>query len=92
MSYFALSHYYLRDIITIHLLSSRNIVFHVVVQPRPMVPNKDTTLYGYGSVAWRDRLEDWKKKQSDRLQVIKQQRNHSGEIIEIDVNNPDSPL
>lgn len=78
--------------ITIHLLSSHNIVFHVAVQPRPMVPKKDTTLYGYGSVAWRDRLEDWKKNQSDRLQVIKQQRNHGGEIVEIDVNNPDIPL
>lgn len=57
-----------------------------------MVPKKDTALYGYGSVAWRNRLEHWKKEQSDRLQVMKQHSNHGGDIIEIDVNNPDFPL
>ncbi|KAL8133086.1 cellulose synthase A catalytic subunit 5 [UDP-forming]-like [Apium graveolens] len=64
----------------------------VALQPRPMVPKKDMTLYGYGSVAWRDRLEGWKKRQSDKLQVIKQQGNHGGDVVEIDVNNPDTPL
>uniref|UniRef100_A0A161WVK5 Cellulose synthase n=1 Tax=Daucus carota subsp. sativus TaxID=79200 RepID=A0A161WVK5_DAUCS len=64
----------------------------VALQPRPMVPKKDTALYGYGSVAWRNRLEHWKKEQSDRLQVMKQHSNHGGDIIEIDVNNPDFPL
>lgn len=42
-----------------------------IVQPRAMVPQKDAALYGYGSVAWKDRMEEWKKRQGDRLQVVK---------------------
>ncbi|CAL1379894.1 unnamed protein product [Linum trigynum] len=41
------------------------------LQPRPMVPQKDIAVYGYGSVAWKDRMEEWKRRQSDRLQVVK---------------------
>ncbi|KAJ8557370.1 hypothetical protein K7X08_002995 [Anisodus acutangulus] len=36
------------------------------LHPRPMVPQKDVALYGYGSVAWKDRMEDWKKKQNEK--------------------------
>lgn len=49
-----------------------------IVQPRPMVPKKDIALYGYGSVAWKDRMEDWKKKQNDKLQVVKHQGDDDG--------------
>lgn len=38
-----------------------------------MVPKKDIAVYGYGSVAWKDRMEDWKKRQNDKLQVVKHQ-------------------
>nr|XP_017178755.2 cellulose synthase A catalytic subunit 2 [UDP-forming] isoform X1 [Malus domestica] len=41
------------------------------VEPRPMVPKKDIAVYGYGSVAWKDRMEEWKKKQNEKLQVVK---------------------
>lgn len=55
-------------VLSCYCLSGLNIHitgFHVVVvQPRPLVPKKYTTLYGYGSVAWKDWMEDWKKKQS----------------------------
>ncbi|KAG2640951.1 hypothetical protein PVAP13_2KG131600 [Panicum virgatum] len=33
------------------------------VQPRSMDPSKDLAAYGYGSVAWSDRMERWKKNQ-----------------------------
>ena len=36
-----------------------------------MVPQKDLAVYGYGSVAWKDRMEDWKKKQNEKLQVVR---------------------
>ncbi|CAN4118140.1 unnamed protein product [Withania somnifera] len=39
--------------------------------PRPMDPKKDLAVYGYGSVAWKERMEDWKKKQNDKLQMVK---------------------
>ena len=30
-----------------------------IVQPKPMVSKKDIVVYGYGSVAWKDRMEEW---------------------------------
>ncbi|MED6122615.1 Cellulose synthase A catalytic subunit 2 [UDP-forming] [Stylosanthes scabra] len=43
----------------------------VPVQARAMDPKKDLAVYGYGSVAWKERMEDWKKKQGEKLQVVK---------------------
>lgn len=56
------------------------------LQPRPMVPQKDIALYGYGSVAWKDRMEDWKKRQNEKLQVVKRQgQNNGGEFDDSDL-------
>ncbi|XP_052195807.1 cellulose synthase A catalytic subunit 5 [UDP-forming]-like [Diospyros lotus] len=44
-------------------------------QPRSMVPEKDISVYGYGSVAWKERMEEWRRRQSDKLEVLK---NHGG--------------
>lgn len=33
-----------------------------------MDPSKDLAAYGYGSIAWKERMESWKQKQ---LQVMK---------------------
>ncbi|XP_050125222.1 cellulose synthase A catalytic subunit 2 [UDP-forming]-like isoform X2 [Malus sylvestris] len=41
------------------------------LEPRPMVPKKDIAVYGYGSVAWKDRMEEWKKKQNEKHEVVK---------------------
>ncbi|XP_073142642.1 cellulose synthase A catalytic subunit 6 [UDP-forming]-like [Henckelia pumila] len=41
--------------------------------PRPMDPNKDLAVYGYGTIAWKERMEEWKKKQNDRLQMVEHQ-------------------
>ncbi|CAK9153583.1 unnamed protein product [Ilex paraguariensis] len=65
----------------------------VSLQPRPMVPQKDLALYGYGSVAWKDRMEEWKRRQNDKLQVVK----HPGEIVGgvcggNEENDPDLPM
>lgn len=48
-----------------------------------MVPDKDIALYGYGSVSWKEKMENWKKKQNEKLQVVK----HQGESLE----DPDFP-
>ncbi|PNY10849.1 cellulose synthase A catalytic subunit 6 [Trifolium pratense] len=60
------------------------------LQPRPMVPKKDIAVYGYGSVAWKDRMEEWKKRQSDKLQVVK----HEGDSNDgsYDLDDPDLPM
>ncbi|KAI5073644.1 hypothetical protein GOP47_0012047 [Adiantum capillus-veneris] len=40
------------------------------VQPRPLDPNKDLASYGYGSVAWKERMDNWKGRQ-DKLALVK---------------------
>lgn len=51
-----------------------------------MVPEKDIALYGYGSVAWKDRMEEWKRRQNDKLQVVR----HPGG--DFDGGDPDLPM
>ncbi|KAL7104550.1 hypothetical protein ACP275_08G252200 [Erythranthe tilingii] len=48
------------------------------LHPRPMVPEKDIALYGYGSVAWKDRMEEWKRRQDENLQVVRHQGSSDG--------------
>ncbi|TMW87300.1 hypothetical protein EJD97_020133 [Solanum chilense] len=56
--------------------------------PRPMDPKKDLAVYGYGSVAWKERMEDWKKKQNDKLLMIKHEGGGNNDGDELD---PDLP-
>lgn len=63
------------------------------LQRRPMVPKKDIALYGYGSVAWKDRMEDWKKRQHDKLQVVKHEgENNSRNFDGGEFDDPDLPM
>lgn len=55
--------------------------------PRPMDPKKDLAVYGYGTVAWKERMEEWKKKQSDKLQVVKHEGDKGGD----ELDDPDLP-
>ncbi|KAL5173571.1 Cellulose synthase A catalytic subunit 5 [UDP-forming] [Glycine soja] len=61
--------------------------FDIGIQPRPMDPKKDIAVYGYGSVAWKERMEDWKKKQSEKLQVVR----HEGDKDSDELDDPDLP-
>lgn len=56
-----------------------------------MAPKKDIAVYGYGSVAWKDRMEDWKKRQSDKLQVVKHEGSNDGNFGD-DFEDPDLPM
>ncbi|KAK7282385.1 hypothetical protein RIF29_11093 [Crotalaria pallida] len=64
----------------------------IPLQPRPMVPKKDIAVYGYGSVAWKDRMEEWKKRQNDKLQVVKHDGNGNGGNFGDDLEDPDMPM
>ncbi|KAE9610252.1 putative hexosyltransferase chromatin regulator PHD family [Lupinus albus] len=64
----------------------------IPLQPRPMVPKKDIAVYGYGSVAWKDRMEDWKKRQSDKLQVVKHEGDNNGGGFGDELDDPDMPM
>lgn len=52
-----------------------------------MDPKKDLAVYGYGSVAWKDRMEEWKRRQNDKLQMVK----HQGENGNYDGGEPEDP-
>ncbi|KAL8110425.1 hypothetical protein AgCh_026226 [Apium graveolens] len=59
--------------------------------PRPMDPKKDLAVYGYGSVAWKERMEDWRKRQNDKLQVVKHQGGNEDGRNGDDLDDPDLP-
>lgn len=54
-----------------------------------MDPSKDLGVYGYGSVAWKERMEIWKQKQ-EKLQVMKNEI--GGKVLDNDGDDPDLPL
>ncbi|XP_061375935.1 cellulose synthase A catalytic subunit 6 [UDP-forming]-like isoform X1 [Gastrolobium bilobum] len=64
----------------------------ITLQPRPMVPEKDIAVYGYGSVAWKDRMEDWKRKQNDKLELVKHEGNNNGGNFGDELEDPDLPM
>ncbi|CAI0396177.1 unnamed protein product [Linum tenue] len=43
-----------------------------------MDPKKDLAVYGYGTVAWKEKMEDWKRKQNEKLQVVKHEGDGDG--------------
>ncbi|KAL8524402.1 hypothetical protein ACS0TY_014112 [Phlomoides rotata] len=59
----------------------------MTLPPRPMDPKKDLAVYGYGTVAWKERMEEWKRNQNDKLQVVKHQGDKGGD----EVFDPDLP-
>ncbi|CAN1317695.1 Probable cellulose synthase A catalytic subunit 3 [UDP-forming], partial [Linum perenne] len=60
------------------------------VQPRSMDPSKDLAVYGYGSVAWKDRMELWRQ---EKLQLMKNQDNDPTDLnMTNDDHEPHLPL
>nr|ABI78958.1 cellulose synthase 5 [Physcomitrium patens] len=59
------------------------------VQARPMDPTKDLAAYGYGSVAWKDRVESWKMRQEKMM--TEGSHHHKGGDMDGD-NGPDLPI
>ncbi|KAL7155652.1 hypothetical protein ABFS83_03G090700 [Erythranthe nasuta] len=59
----------------------------MTLPPRPMDPKKDLAVYGYGTVAWKERMEEWKRKQNEKLQVVRHQGDKGGD----ELDDPDLP-
>lgn len=58
-----------------------------------MDPKKDLAVYGYGTIAWKERMEEWKKKQSEKLQMVKHQGEKDGGDDDRDeFDDPDLPM
>ncbi|MBA0820818.1 hypothetical protein Gohar_021708 [Gossypium harknessii] len=64
----------------------------IPLQHRPMVPRKDIAVYGYGSVSWKDRMEEWKKKQNEKLQVVKHEGGNDGGNLDGEELDADLPM
>ncbi|KAG8660641.1 cellulose synthase A catalytic subunit 2 [UDP-forming] isoform X1 [Manihot esculenta] len=63
------------------------------LQPRAMDPKKDLAVYGYGTIAWKERMKEWKKKQSEKLQMVKHQGEKDGGDDDRDeFDDPDLPM
>ncbi|GMH21564.1 hypothetical protein Nepgr_023406 [Nepenthes gracilis] len=60
--------------------------------PRPMDPKKDLAVYGYGSVAWKYRMEEWKKRQNDKLQMVNHEGANGGNCDGGESYDPDLPM
>ena len=56
-----------------------------------MDPKKDLAVYGYGSVAWKERMEEWKKKQNEKLEVVKLEGVNDGGKNGDELDDPDLP-
>lgn len=59
------------------------------MQPRSLDPSKDLAAYGYGSVAWKERVENWKQKQ-EKLQSLN--NDTGGKDWGYNIDAPDFPL
>ncbi|KAJ9560676.1 hypothetical protein OSB04_005836 [Centaurea solstitialis] len=76
----------------IHPMQFSDTASSVFLPPRPMDPKKDLAVYGYGTVAWKDRMEEWRKRQTDKLVMVKHHGNggHSdGDLDDADLPKMD---
>lgn len=68
-----------------------------VTTARPLDPSKDLGSYGYGSIAWKERVESWKLRQSGKLQMTTTEGGQlhgsgNGEHSDIGPNGLDLPM
>lgn len=78
----------------LYLLNS--LYSYAAAEARPMDPTKDLAQYGYGSIAWKERVESWKLRQ-EKLQMMmteggQYQANGKGAHDDGDLNGPDLPM
>ncbi|XP_076894277.1 cellulose synthase A catalytic subunit 2 [UDP-forming]-like [Bidens hawaiensis] len=75
----------------VHPMPFSDTASSISLPPRPMDPKKDLAVYGYGTVAWKDRMEEWRKRQNDKLQMVRHQGDSGGGQNDGDVDDPDMP-
>ena len=59
-----------------------------------MDPTKDLAAYGYGSVAWKDKMDDWKQRQEKMQMMMSDGGVLQSKDMDIgdDGNGPDLPM
>lgn len=70
-------------------LKSHYLNFPSAVQPKSLDPSKDLAAYGYGSIAWKERMENWKLRQ-EHLHTMNHEK--GGKDIDDSGEGPDPPL
>jgi hypothetical protein len=66
-----------------------------VITARPMDPAKDLGSYGYGSIAWKERVESWKLRQGMQMTTTEEgqlQARGKGAHDDNGLNGPDLPM
>ncbi|KAG6543884.1 hypothetical protein Mapa_014724 [Marchantia paleacea] len=68
-----------------------------VSSARPMDPSKDLAQYGYGTVAWKERVDSWKQRQEKMQMMMTEGGQHlsqgkGGEPDDGGPNGPDLPI
>ncbi|KAF7836332.1 putative cellulose synthase A catalytic subunit 3 [UDP-forming] [Senna tora] len=59
---------------------------------RPMDPSKDLAAYGYGSIAWKERMEMWKQKQAKLHQTRKEDSSEDHKDNNFEDDDSEFPL
>lgn len=62
-----------------------------LLQARPMDPSKDLAAYGYGSIAWKERMEKWKQRQN-KIGNMRKENNDLQESDKIVDDDNEFPL
>lgn len=57
-----------------------------------MDPSKDLAAYGYGSVAWKERMESWKQKQERMHQMRNDGGGDDGDDADLPLYGPETWL
>lgn len=57
-----------------------------------MDPSKDLAAYGYGSIAWKERMEKWKQRQSKIGNLRKENNDHEETDKVVDDDDDEFPL
>lgn len=52
---------------------------------------KDLAIYRYGSVAWKEWMKEWKKKQNEKIEVVKHEMGNDGGKNGNKLHDPDLP-
>ncbi|TKY51433.1 Cellulose synthase A catalytic subunit 6 of UDP-forming [Spatholobus suberectus] len=60
------------------------------VHPMPF-PDSSVSDYGYGSVTWKERMEEWKKRQNEKIEVVNHEGGNDGGKNVDELDDPDLP-
>ncbi|XP_020224052.1 probable cellulose synthase A catalytic subunit 3 [UDP-forming] [Cajanus cajan] len=64
----------------------------ISLQARPMDPSKDLAAYGYGSIAWKERMEIWKQRQMKLSNMKKENDSEDSNNVVVGDDDTEFPV